>query len=56
MTDGMHRTTHTTQLRDYLDDRFRVEQQGKWTWVILPDEGAGKTGRLYNVRALTLSV
>jgi hypothetical protein len=56
MTDGMYRMTRTTQLRDYIDDRFRVEHHGKWVWVMEPATENGQVGRLYNVQALVLSL
>jgi hypothetical protein len=56
MTDGLYRMTRTTQLSDDLDPRFRVENQGRWHWIVEAPDPSGAIGRLYNVQALVLSV
>jgi len=54
MTEGSYRMTRTTRLADYLDARFRVEEQGQWAWVADPP-GEGQVGRVYSVQGLMLS-
>lgn len=54
-SDGTYRMTRTTQLTDYLDDRFRVGRLGQWAWVYQPPQAAGQVGRMYNVQALAVS-
>jgi hypothetical protein len=56
ITDGVYRMTRTHALSDYLDDRFQVEGQGRWLWVIDPMDEPGRVGRLYNTQALILSL
>lgn len=55
-TDGMYRMTHTTELRDYLDDRFHVEHEGRWVWVTPPGPENGQVGRLYKVQGVIASM
>jgi hypothetical protein len=56
VTDGVYRMTHTTQLSDYLDERFQIERQAQWHWIIEPSQPTGRVGRLYNTQGLVLSV
>jgi hypothetical protein len=56
VTDGVDRMTRTTELSDYFDGRFQVEQRGRWHWIIDPAREPGGVGRFYNVQGLALSV
>jgi len=55
LTEGVYRMTRTAELGDYLDDRFQVEQQGRWLWVIDPSTEAGRVGRISHVQGFVLS-
>jgi hypothetical protein len=54
VTDGLYRMTRTAQLTDYLDERFQVEQRGRWHWIMDPAWEPGGVGRFYNVQGLVL--
>ncbi len=54
-SEGFLRMTRTPQLNDYLDGRFRIEQAGRWHWVMEPEKRSGVVGRLYRVQAFVLS-
>jgi hypothetical protein len=55
LNDGVYRMTRTAQLSDDLDARFRVEQRGRWHWIISPSSEPKGIGRFYNVQALILA-
>ncbi len=54
-SDGTYRMTRTTQLSDYLDDRFSVCRLGQWAWIHQPPQAPQQVGRMYNVQALDVS-
>jgi hypothetical protein len=54
LTNGSYRMTRTTRLADELDDRFHVERQGRWHWVVDPPTAPGQVGRLFFVEGLLL--
>jgi hypothetical protein len=57
LTDGFHGMTRTTNLRDDLDDeRFQVEGEQRWHWVLEPPANTNLPGRLFEVQALVLSI
>ncbi len=56
ITDGVYRMTRTVRLSDYLDNRFRIEREGSWHWIIEPSKSAGMVGRIYNTQGLVLSL
>jgi hypothetical protein len=56
ITDGVYRMTRTGRLSDYLDDRFQIEQERAWHWIIEPAKGPGMVGRIYNTQGLVLSL
>jgi hypothetical protein len=43
-------------LRDYLDERFVVEQEDWWMWIPDAPRKSGEVGRLFDVQALVLSI
>jgi hypothetical protein len=55
LTEGFLRMTRTPELNDYLDGRFRIEQAGRWHWVMEPSKQEGRVGRLFRVQAFVLS-
>ncbi len=63
-TEGTLRMTRTTDLADYLDRRFHIEQTGRWNWLVDADTLAAETGRvkaerpgrLFDVQGLLLSL
>ena len=44
-SDGIYRMTRTTDLADYVRERFHYEQLGQWPWVIEAPAQAGQVGR-----------
>jgi hypothetical protein len=56
ISDGVYRMTRSTELSDYLDGRFQVEQRGRWHWITGLSQQPGGVGRFYNVQGLILSV
>lgn len=56
VTEGSYRMTRTTQMIDYLDDRFQVEEQAQWAWIAVPPQLPDQVGRLYTVQGLVLSI
>jgi hypothetical protein len=55
-TVGTLRMTRTTNLADYFDGRFQVQQADRWNWVIDPPQKPGQRGRLFDVQGLILSL
>lgn len=55
-TDGTYRMTRTTDLADYLDERFAIERLGEWPWVFRSPAKPGDTGRVYRVQGLLLTL
>jgi len=55
-TEGMYRMTRTTNLADYLDDRFTVERLGEWVWVHNAPTKPGEIGQVYRVQGLRLAL
>ena len=53
-TEGSYRMTKSTDLADYLDERFRVLDQAHWQRLDAPPTATAQ-GRLYDVHALLLS-
>ena len=53
-TEGSYRMTKSTDLADYLDDRFRVLDQAHWQRLDSPPTATAQ-GRLYDVHALLLA-
>jgi hypothetical protein len=53
-TEGSYRMTKSLDLTDYLDERFRVINQGRWQRLDSPPT-ANAQGRLYDVHALLVA-
>jgi hypothetical protein len=53
-SEGTYRMLRTTDLADYVDDRFTITKRGRWEWVVSPPAEVGQVGRLFDVQALVL--
>ncbi|HEX3726002.1 MAG TPA: hypothetical protein VHV08_07150 [Pirellulales bacterium] len=51
-SEGTYRMLRSTELADYLDQRFEVIARDRWDWVVSPPTIETPTGRLYDVQAI----